>query len=309
MGVVHPYRDVLAGSLTCMTFQGSGGLDNSNVSGGGGGGGFGGGGGGRIALGGGAGLIVTLIALFLGINPGQILGTSSTTGGSSSTSASEIDEHLAQCTIEKANTDDICRIKATTISINRVWSDLMKGYTPPKTVIFSNSVDTGCGAATSATGPFYCPVDKTAYFDPTFFNQLKQMGGSDGPLAQEYVVAHEYGHHVQNLTGALQKGQQLGSSGPKSGSVRVELQADCYAGVWAYHADKGSDAMLEPLTSDQINSVIQTAKAIGDDTIQGANSNPEGWTHGSADQRVRWFSIGYKNGDPRQCDTFSTNDL
>ncbi|MFT4043707.1 MAG: neutral zinc metallopeptidase [Gordonia sp. (in: high G+C Gram-positive bacteria)] len=288
-----------------MTFQGSGPLDNSNVSGGGGGGG-----GGRIALGGGAGLIVTIVALLFGINPGDILGSSATTSSSSSSSsATEIDQHLAQCTIEKANSDDICRIKATTISLNRVWADLVKGYTPPKTTIFSGSVDTGCGAATSATGPFYCPADKTAYFDPSFFAQLTQMGGSDGPLAQEYVVAHEYGHHVQNLTGAMQKSQRLGSQGPLSGSVRLELQADCYAGVWAYHADKGSDAMLAPLTSDQIATVIQTARAIGDDTIQGSNSNPEGWTHGSAKQRMRWFSTGYRNGQPRQCDTFSTNDL
>ena len=154
-------------------------------------------------------------------------------------------------------------------------------------------------------GPFYCPADRTAYFDPSFFDTLKRMGGSNGPLAQMYVVAHEYGHHVQNLTGALQKGNRMGNNG----SVRVELQADCLAGVWAAHADKGPDAMLAPLSKEQIASVIQTAKAIGDDTIQGSNSNPEGWTHGSAEQRSRWFSIGYQSGDMRRCDTFATNDL
>lgn len=287
-----------------MTFQGGGPLDTGNVSGGGGGGGVG-----RIALGGGAGLVITLIALFFGIDPGSITGGAGTGTSANSQNSSEIDAQIRSCTIEKANTDDICRIVATTNSLDQVWSEQMRGYTPPNTKIFSGSVNTGCGAATSATGPFYCPADSTAYFDPTFFAQLKQMGGSDGPLAQEYVVAHEYGHHVQNLTGALQKGNRMGSQGPLSGSVRVELQADCLAGVWAYHADKGPDAMLEPLTQDQIATVVQTAKAIGDDTIQGANSNPEGWTHGSAQQRVRWFGIGYKSGDPRQCDTFATNDL
>ena len=121
-------------------------------------------------------------------------------------------------------------------------------------------------------GPFYCPADQTAYFDPSFFETLKRMGGSDGPLAQMYVVAHEYGHHVENLTGVLQKGNRMGNNG----SVRIELQADFFAGVWASHADKGPDAMLAPVSKDQIASVIQTAKAIGDDTIQGSRSNPEG---------------------------------
>ena len=284
-----------------VTFRGSGSIETDNVSGGGGGRG------GKIALGGGAGLLVTIVALLFGLNPGDIMGGGDS--GNDTAAVSEIDQHLNTCTIEKANTDTICRIKYTTISLDRVWSDLMQGYTEPKTVIFSDAVDTGCGAASSSTGPFYCPADKTAYFDPTFFDTLVRMGGSDGPLSQMYVVAHEYGHHVQNLTGALQKGNQMGSHGATSGSVRIELQADCYAGVWAYHADKGEDAMLEPLTSDQIATAIQTARAIGDDTIQGSNSNPEGWTHGSAKQRVKWFSTGYKSSDPGSCDTFSATDL
>lgn len=286
-----------------MTFRGSGPLGSGNVSGGGGGGG------GRIALGGGAGLILTVVALLFGVNPGDLLGSSGSSNGAPSAGSSEIQQQLDECTIELANTNTICRIKATTISLDRIWTEQMQGYVEPKTVIFSDSVSTGCGTGQSAMGPFYCPADSTAYFDPTFFAQLKQMGGSDGPLAQEYVVAHEYGHHVQNLTGALAQGQRMGSQGPKSGSVRVELQADCLAGVWAYHADKGPDAMLEPLTTEQIDTVIQTAKAIGDDTIQGPNSNPEGWTHGSAEQRARWFKIGYDGGDGGRCDTFATNDL
>jgi hypothetical protein len=171
-----------------VTFSGSGSIETGNVSGGGGGGGRGG----RIALGGGAGVLVTIVALLFGLNPGDIMGGG---GGSSDDTAvvSEIDKHLQSCTYEKANSDTICRIKATTVSVDRVWTDLLKGYTEPKTVIFSDTVNTACGAASSSTGPFYCPADKTAYFDPTFFDMLVKMSGSDGPLSQMYVVAHEYG--------------------------------------------------------------------------------------------------------------------
>ncbi|WP_328857851.1 neutral zinc metallopeptidase [Williamsia herbipolensis] len=291
-----------------MTFQGDGPLDTSGVSGGGGGGR------GRIALGGGAGLIVAIVAVLFGVNPGDILGgdggsTPSVSSGSSGTNTG-IQSQIDSCTIAKANTDTICRIVATTNSLDKVWPTLVDGYTKPKTVIFADAITTGgCGSATSAVGPFYCPGDKTAYFDPTFFTTLSdQLGGSNAPLAQEYVVAHEFGHHVQNLLGNMDQAQRLGSRGATSGSVRLELQADCYAGVWAEHADKGPDAMLEPLTSEQIGDVITTAKAIGDDTLSGRNDT-EGWTHGSAEQRVRWFTTGYRSGDPASCDTFSTNRL
>ncbi|WOC14226.1 KPN_02809 family neutral zinc metallopeptidase [Gordonia sp. MP11Mi] len=282
-----------------MTFQGSGPLAGGNVSAGGGGGG------GRIAMGGGLGLVVTVVALLFGVNPGDIMGGGTSSSQTSTGSNAALQEHIDSCTIEQANTDDVCRIKATAISVNKVWGDQMSGYTEPSVQIFSGNINTGCGAASSAMGPFYCPADETAYFDPSFFSELKRMGGSDGPLAQEYVVAHEFGHHVENLTGVLAKGQRMGNDG----SVRVELQADCLAGVWAQHADDGPDAMLAPLTDDQIASVIQTAKAIGDDTIQGSGSNPEGWTHGSAQQRQRWFTVGYESGNPKRCDTFATNDL
>ncbi|MBY4568681.1 hypothetical protein ACN95_01400 [Gordonia sihwensis] len=290
-----------------MTFRGSGPLEGGNVSAGGSGGG-----GGRMVVGGAAGIVVAIVALLFGINPGDILGGGSDSssnqqvaGSGAGSNNAEMQRHLDSCTVEMANTDDACRIKATTISLDKVWSNLMPGYTQPKTVVFSGSVNTACGAASSAMGPFYCPGDETAYFDPSFFADLKRMGGSDGPLAQEYVVAHEFGHHVENLTGVLAKGHRMGNAG----SVRIELQADCLAGVWAHHADKGPDAMLEPLSDEQIQTVIQSAKAIGDDTIQGSRSNPESWTHGSAAQRVRWFKIGYDGGDARRCDTFATNDL
>ncbi|MCF8569739.1 neutral zinc metallopeptidase [Gordonia sp. HY002] len=284
-----------------MTFQGSGPLDTSGVSAGGGGGG------GRIAMGGGLGLVVTVVALLFGVNPGDLMGGSGSMGSQqSATDQSELQQRIESCTsIDQANSDDVCRLIATKNSLNDVWPTLMNGYTDPDMKIFSGDISTGCGAASSAMGPFYCPSDETAYFDPSFFQELKRMGGSDGPLAQEYVVAHEFGHHIENLTGVLAKGQRMGNDG----SVRIELQADCLAGVWAQHADDGPDAMLAPLTDDQIASVIQTAKAIGDDTIQGSGSNPEGWTHGSARQRQRWFTTGYQSGDPSRCDTFATDDL
>ncbi len=283
-----------------MTFQGSGSIGSGNVTGGGGGGG-----GGRIALGGGAGLIITIVALLFGVNPGQIMGGGTTT--QNTTGSAQIQQHIDSCTYEMANQgDEICRIVATTKSLDTFWPTLYSRYTAPKTNIFSGSVNTGCGAATSATGPFYCPADQTVYIDPSFFSEVLvgQLGGSDDALSQEYVVAHEYGHHVQNLTGALQRGQ-----GSNAGSVRIELQADCYAGVWANHADDGTgDALLKPLTAEDIERVGQTARAIGDDSIQGANSNKEGWTHGSAAQRSRWFGIGYQYGDMNKCDTFAVSN-
>ncbi len=259
-------------------------------------------------MGGGLGLVVTLVAMFFGLDLGGLTGPSGTSvTQEQGTGSSQLEQEIRACTYEKANAgDSVCIIAATADSLNTIWPQLLTGYTKPQTQIFSGSIDTACGHATSAMGPFYCPADQTAYFDPTFFQELKAMGGSDGNLAQMYVVAHEFGHHVENLTGVLAKGQRMGNDG----SVRIELQADCLAGVWAHHAQEGTGTgYLKPVTEEQIASVIQTARAIGDDTIQGSHSNPESWTHGSADQRVRWFQVGYASGDPRRCDTFATNQL
>lgn len=294
-----------------MTFQGDGPLDTSDVSGGGGGGG--GGLPGGIKLGGGAvGIIGIIVAVLFGVNPGDIMG-----GGGGGNNAAvqgngtdpQLQEHINSCTIQQANSDVVCRVVATSNSLNKVWPTMLQGYTKPKLRIFNdNQVASGCGVASKAAGPFYCPADQTVYINPSFYNELSgQLGGSNAPLAQEYVIAHEYGHHVEQLTGDLAKGQRMGAKGPTSGSVRIELKADCYAGVWASHADKGPNAMLKPLTQQDIEGVIQTAQAIGDDTLGMKNS--DGWTHGSAEERVRWFTTGYRTGDPNQCDTFGTNDL
>jgi predicted metalloprotease len=206
---------------------------------------------------------------------------------------------------------------ATGNSVDAVWAQLLPDYTRPQVRLFSGSVDTACGPATSDVGPFYCPGDQTAYFDTDFFDVLKtQFGSSGGPLAQEYVVAHEYGHHVQQLLGDLGRAQQ-GAQGATGNGVRTELQADCYAGVWAHYAaitkQAGTDVtFLQPLSDADINDALSAAASVGDDRIQQSATgrvNPEAWTHGSSEQRQKWFTQGYRTGDPNGCDTFAAGDL
>jgi uncharacterized protein len=271
--------------------------------------------GGTMALGGGiGGLIIVLLALFLGVDPGTVLGQQGV--DTQGVDAPGVD--LSKCKTGKdANTDVDCRVVATGNSVDGVWSQLLPGYTRPQMRLFKGQVQTGCGPATSDVGPFYCPVDKTAYFDTDFFQVLvDQFGSSGGPLAQEYVVAHEYGHHVQDLLGDLGKAQQ-GAQGALGNGVRTELQADCYAGVWAHYAaitkQAGTDVtFLEPLSDKDISDALSAASAVGDDRIQKESTgrvNPESWTHGSSEQRQHWFTVGYQTGDPNKCDTYSANDL
>jgi uncharacterized protein len=297
-----------------MTFNEGMRIDTSTTSSSGGGGG----GGRGIAIGGGiGGLLIVVVALFLGIDPGTVLPQ----GGTNEYDSQGVDApgfDLSQCkTGEDANRLVECRVVATGNSVDGVWSQLLKGYTRPKVRLFSQQVSTGCGPATTDVGPFYCPVDQTAYFDTSFFQVLvDQFGSSGGPLAQEYVVAHEFGHHVQNLLGVLGRAQQ-GPGGSEGNGVRTELQADCYAGVWAHYAaitkQEGTDVtFLEPLSDKDIADALSAASSVGDDRIQEASTgrvNPESWTHGSSAERQKWFTTGYQTGEPKKCDTFSAGTL
>lgn len=275
-----------------------------------------GGGGGRIAIGGGiGGLLIVVVAMFLGVDPGGIL------------SQQQVDTRedvapgfdLNQCkTGVDANKFVQCRVVATGNSVDAVWKQLLPNrYTRPHLRLFSGQVSTACGPASSEVGPFYCPVDKTAYFDTDFFQVLvTQFGSSGGPFAEEYVVAHEYGHHVQNLLGVLGKAQQ-GAQGAGGNGVRTELQADCYAGIWAHYASTVKQQstgvpFLEPLSDKDIQDALSAAASVGDDRIQQqvtGRTNPESWTHGSAAQRQKWFTTGYQTGDPNRCNTFTATDL
>jgi predicted metalloprotease len=301
-----------------MSFNDGANLDTSQVTGGGSRGG--------LAIGGGiGGLVITLVAVFLGVDP-SILGSGTSNpfdtsqvqpGGSESTT------DFSQCkTGADANRDTTCRIIGTVNSVQDYWNDALpadvsRQYRAAKTVIYSGATQSPCGTASNQTGPFYCPSDERIYIDASFFDELESTYGADGgALAQEYVVAHEYGHHVENILGLLAKGQD-GKTGPKSGGVRIELMADCMAGVWANHASTTEDAdgntLLKPLTEADIDSALSAAAAVGDDHIQeelgGGSVNQDTWTHGSSESRQKWFKTGYQSGTVSACDTFGTDDL
>ena len=262
--------------------------------------------GGGLAVGGGAGIIILVVGLLLGVDL-SALSDVTTTGNTPSNSG----DLLVNCqTGEDANQSEDCRVVGFVNSIQAYWEEAFAAsgsrYPVAATVLFSGFTQTGCGGANSQVGPFYCPADQQIYIDLEFFAELtNRLGASNGPFAQAYVLAHEYGHHVQNQTGVLQ-GIGNDRQGPESAAVRAELQADCYAGLWAGQAvDTG---FLVAVTDTEIADALSAAAAVGDDRIQSTTQgsvNPETWTHGSSEQRQSWFMRGFRGGTPESCDTFS----
>jgi predicted metalloprotease len=272
--------------------------------------------------GGGLGLVGLVVIVLLQVLGGGGGGGGTAVGGLSDLAAGEQADNgdLGRACDDAgdANTSVDCAVAADVDSIQTFWSlALGNRYEATDTVFFEGQVQTSCGGATSGSGPFYCPADRLVYIDLSFFDQLQQQFGAQGGLfVNAYVIAHEYGHHVQNLLGTNRQ-VTPGESGPTSGTVRLELQADCYAGAWANHAETVPDESGAPLIAeidqDDIDRALDAAGRIGDDFIQenlgGGTVNQDAFTHGSSEQRQRWFTTGYETGDPARCDTFATDDL
>jgi predicted metalloprotease len=268
-----------------------------------------GGGSGGLPMGGGIGGLVVLVVVVVVLL--YLSGAFSGAPASPGASNGPVGSNLASCqTGADANARLDCRIVGYVNSIQAYWTAEFaregKVYQEAQTTLFTGSIDTGCGPATAEVGPFYCPEDKNVYIDLDFFRILEtQYGATAGPLAQAYVLAHEYGHHVQDMEGTLVAAQD-GTTGPQSSGVRVELQADCFAGVWA--ANAVNTEYIEPITESELAQALSAAAAVGDDRIQKAATgqvNPETWTHGSSASRQNWFKTGYLDGQPSDCATFS----
>ena len=309
-----------------MSFNDDANLDTSQVESGGSGGGRGG-----MAIGGGVGgILVLILTLFFGgnitggggggggsLNPGQ---DTALRPGQVQPGGAQAND-FSQCrTGADANRDVQCRVIGTVNSVQDYWTDELPRYGKPyrkvNTVLYSGATASACGTASNQVGPFYCPLDKKVYIDASFFAELTSRFGADnGALAQEYVVAHEYGHAIQDQLGILDRAQQE-PQGQNSGAVRIELMADCLGGVWAKHASQtrasNGKTFLKALTQADIESALSAASAVGDDRIQKklqGRVTPESWTHGSSAERQKWFSTGYQSGDLNQCDTFTAASL
>jgi uncharacterized protein len=300
-----------------MDFNEDAQLDTSQISDQRSGGGMGGLGG--LAVGGGGlgivGLLVVLLFNVLGGGGGNGADLNGVLngGGSGAVGADNTDLKNECRTGGDAEKNDTCANVAFVNSIQSFWTDYFgqqgRSYSPAKTVFFRGQTGTACGQATKSVGPFYCPGDKLVYIDLGFYDDLRtQLGAKGGRFAEAYVLAHEYGHHIQDLLGTIEKVDSSGDrEGATSQSVRLELQADCFAGIWA-HGASGPGKLITRITDQDIADGLDAASAVGDDRIQQESQgsvNPETWTHGSSAQRQKWFTAGYRGGQVGSCDTFS----
>lgn len=275
----------------------------------------------RVAVGGGSIGIVGLLLYFLlsQLGSSPLPNSLPELGAGQSVNDTQINESCRDG--RDANTTLDCEVVAVVNSLDTYWTGALAGsgrtYRKPRINFFNGGVNSGCGNASSAVGPFYCPADRETYIDLHFFRELEQrFGARGGPFARAYVIAHEYGHHVQNLLGTSPR-VQAGDSGPTSGSVRLELQADCYAGVWAKNASTTPGSSGRPLitnvTDADVGAALDTAARIGDDFIQSklgsGRVNTSEFTHGTSEQRQKWYLTGYQSGNPTSCNTFDTPDL
>ena len=257
-------------------------------------------------------LIVVVIALFMGKNPSELLAL---LGGGAPAPTEQSDAPIDAAPQALPENEETDFVRAILGSTEDVWSQAFEGgrYPAPKLVLFSDAVSSACGNATSAVGPFYCSGDQHVYLDTAFFDDMTRQLNAPGEFARAYVIAHEVGHHIQNVTGVMQRTAQLRAQGEAMEgadglSVRQELQADCYAGVWANHAQR----QLQWLEAGDIESAVNAATAIGDDRLQQQSRGhvvPDSFTHGSSAQRVKWFRIGMDSGDAQRCDTFAVDRL